>query len=438
MANDPIGMALAALSKIAGSETVERLGLRKGAEAFAYRATRTGFAAASAAARQFEAATELLSPERLPRPERKSDRFDLTETDEQKMFRESVRRFADDSMRAQAVEAETACLAPDQLLAELGELGLAHLVVPEALGGMATERSPVTGVLVAEELGRGDMGLAIAALAPIGVANALVRWGSAAQQVKYLPAFLTDAPPRAAIAITEPQPLFEPAEMTSRATSDGDGFLLSGVKSLVPLGRTADFFLVAAELDTKGPHVFIVRRDSPGVSIEAAPAMGIRAADTATLTLTDVRLENADLLGERPGACDFTELVDLARIAWCALAVGTSQAVLDYVIPYCNDRIAFGEPVSHRQSVAFMIADLAIELEGMRLLTLRAASRAEAGESFHREAYLARVACAEHGMKIGTDGVQLLGGHGFIKEHPVERWYRDLRVVGSAEGALMV
>jgi alkylation response protein AidB-like acyl-CoA dehydrogenase len=112
--------------------------------------------------------------------------------------------------------------------------------------------------------------------------------------------------------------------------------------------------------------------------------------------------------------------------------------VLDYVIEYANQRVAFGEPISHRQSVAFMIADMAIELVAMRLLTWRAASRAERGLSFHREAHLARLFCADKAMEIGTNGVQILGGHGFVKDHPVERWYRDLRAVGVMEGALIV
>jgi alkylation response protein AidB-like acyl-CoA dehydrogenase len=118
--------------------------------------------------------------------------------------------------------------------------------------------------------------------------------------------------------------------------------------------------------------------------------------------------------------------------------VGAGQAVLDYVIPYCNNRQAFGEPVSHRQAVAFMIANIAIELDGMRLMVYRAASRAEQGISFRREAYLARLQCAEKGMGIGTDGVQLLGGHGFTQEHPVELWYRHLRGIGAVEGGLLV
>ena len=112
--------------------------------------------------------------------------------------------------------------------------------------------------------------------------------------------------------------------------------------------------------------------------------------------------------------------------------------VLDYVTPYCNERVAFGEPISNRQSVAFMIADIAIELEAMRLMTWRAASRAEQGLDFHEQAYLAKVFCAEHAMKIGTDGVQLLGGHGFCREHPVELWYRNLRAIATLDGVASV
>ena len=128
----------------------------------------------------------------------------------------------------------------------------------------------------------------------------------------------------------------------------------------------------------------------------------------------------------------------LSRLGWAALACGTSRAVLDYVIPYVNERKAFGEPISNRQAVAFMVANIGIELEGARLVTLRAAARAEQGRSFAREAALARRLTAEYGMQIGSNGVQLLGGHGYVKEHPVERWYRDLRAVGVMEGVVLV
>ena len=150
---------------------------------------------------------------------------------------------------------------------------------------------------------------------------------------------------------------------------------------------------------------------------------------------TTSTVEQIALLGD---AEDYRECVRFSRLAWCALAVGTAQAVLDYVTPYVKEREAFGEPIAHRQSVAFMVANIAIELQGMRLVTLKAASRVAQGKPAAREIALARRLCAERGMQIGLDGVQLLGGHGFVKEHPVERWYRDLRAIGLMEGAVLV
>jgi alkylation response protein AidB-like acyl-CoA dehydrogenase len=186
-----------------------------------------------------------------------------------------------------------------------------------------------------------------------------------------------------------------------------------------------------------GPGLFIVEGGTPGLCSEPEPAMGLRPASTGRLVLEDVHVPaGARLADGEPDA--YGECVQRARIGWCALAAGTAKAVLDYVIPYVKEREAFGEPLANRQAVAFCIADIGIELEGMRLTTWRAASRADQGRSFAREAALARSLCARHGVKIGADGVQLLGGHGYVKEHPVERWFRDLRAVGLMEGALLV
>jgi alkylation response protein AidB-like acyl-CoA dehydrogenase len=184
--------------------------------------------------------------------------------------------------------------------------------------------------------------------------------------------------------------------------------------------------------------MFVVDRGTAGLKTIADPALGARAAGLGRIVFDDVRLPTRALLGDGVDVCDFGELVDLSRLALCALMVGVSQAVLDYTIPYVNERIAFGEPVSHRQAVAFLVANIAIELEAMRLLTLRAASRAEQGLTFHREAYLARVLCVDKAMEIATNGVQLLGGHGYIKEHPVERWYRDLMTLSAMEGGALL
>ena len=181
----------------------------------------------------------------------------------------------------------------------------------------------------------------------------------------------------------------------------------------------------------------LVESGTAGLSVEADPAMGVRAASLTTLTLEGVRVPESNVLGDLDGTT-YAECVRLSRLAWCALSVGVGQAVLDYVTPYVKERQAFGEPIAHRQSVAFMVANIAIELQAMRLLTWKAAARAAAGEDFARDVALARKLCADKGMQIGLDGVQLLGGHGFVKEHPVERWYRDLRAVSIMEGGVLV
>jgi alkylation response protein AidB-like acyl-CoA dehydrogenase len=290
---------------------------------------------------------------------------------------------------------------------------------------------------MSEALAQGDMGIALACLAPAGVSTALGLWGDGDQQATYLPPFLGDDPPAAAIAVLEPTPLFNPFALSTTATESGGGYVLNGVKSFVPRAADAELLIVAAQLADRGPALFIVECKASGVSVEREPGMGVRAAATGRILLDGVAIPSTALLAEGSPEV-YAECISLARLGWCALAVGTGQAVLDYVIPYVKDRTAFGEPISNRQAVAFTVSNIAIELDGMRLVTYRAASRADQGLDFAREATLARRLCSERGMQIGSDGVQLLGGHGYVKEHPVERWYRDLRAAGMLEGVLVI
>jgi alkylation response protein AidB-like acyl-CoA dehydrogenase len=297
----------------------------------------------------------------------------------------------------------------------------------------------VTSVLIGEALAHGDLGIAYAALAPGAVATAIGHWGSAEQEATYLPAFSGEDVPAAALAILEPRPLFDPLKLETTAKKKGGEWILEGAKSLLARAKDCELFVIAAEAEGIGPALFVVESGAKGLSVEAEPAMGLRPAATGRLLIEDVKLPAGALLGEdKAQAADYVDCINRSRVAWCGLATGTAQAVLDYVIPYVNDRKAFGEPISNRQGVAFAVSDIGIESEGMRLATYRAASRADRGEKFAREAAIARRLCAVKGMQIGSEGVQLLGGHGFVKEHPVERWYRDLRAAGVMEGALLV
>jgi alkylation response protein AidB-like acyl-CoA dehydrogenase len=436
LAERVITVALRALNLLASSNLVDRLGLREPTERLLHGASKTTMRTATRAGRTFAAAQKLSRPARRPRAER-ADLFDLTPSDEQQMLTEAVRDFGQEKLRPAAQSADGDCAAPPDLLAQANDLGLTMVGVPEYLGGAVRERSAVTAVLMSEALAQGDMGIAVACLAPAAVSTALSLWGDADQQSTYLPAFVGEDVPAAALAVLEPRPLFDPFHLETRARRSNGGYVLDGVKTLVPRASDSELFIVAAELEGRGPALFVVEPGAVGVNVEPDPAMGIRAASTGRLTFEQANVASAALLGEGDPEV-YRECVEPGRLGWCALAVGTGQAVLDYVIPYVNERIAFGEPVSNRQGVAFTVANIAIELDGMRLATHRAASRVEQGMTVTREVALARRLCAERAMAIGSDGVQLLGGHGYVKEHPVERWYRDLRAAGLMDGALLV
>jgi alkylation response protein AidB-like acyl-CoA dehydrogenase len=434
-----IAIGLRALNWLGSSDLVDRLGLRESTERFLRGASRGTARTAARAGRTFAAAQKRSSPARQPKAGR-TDLFDLTPDEEQRMLQESVREFALARLRPVAHDADEATAPPPELMSQAVELGLTMVGVPEELGGAVERRSAVTAALMSEALAQGDLGLAVACMAPAAVSTALGLWGDADQQATYLPELVGENPPAAALAILEPRALSDPFALRTRATRNGDGFVLEGIKSLVPRAADGELFIVGAQLedgDPAHPALFLVESKTPGISVEPEPAMGVRAAATGRLVFENVSLPAGALLADGDPAV-FTECVHLARLGWCAMAVGTAQAVVDYVIPYVKERRAFGEPIGHRQGVAFTVANMAIELEGMRLATYRAASRADQGLPFAREAALARRLCSERGAGIGSDGVQMLGGHGFVKEHPVERWYRDLRAAGVMEGALLI
>ena len=430
------GLGLKGLSRLAGLGVMDKPETRARVSKFLSRASHAGFQAAVVMNRPFTAARKLLKPLR-PAHVAAPDLFDLTPTDEQAMIVESMQQFASGALRPAASEANEACAAPAALLAQAAALGIAAMNVPDELGGVATDRPVVTNALIAEALAHGDMGLALACLSSPSVATTLVDFGSAAQQSQYLPAFIGDKPPAAALAVMEGDPLFNPFELQAVAKPYKGGLMLEGEKHLVACAASAELFIVAAADESGAPGLYLVESSTAGIEIAPQPAMGLRAANLGTVRLKRVKLPVGAKLGGEDTA-DYADFIALSRLAWSALAVGTTQAVLDYVIPYANEREAFGEPISHKQSVAFMIANIGIELEGMRLALWRAASLAAAGKPYARETAIARSLCARYGMRAGSDGVQVLGGHGFVKEHPVERWYRDLRAIALMEGGVLL
>ena len=288
---------LRALNRLAGSELLDRVGFRDLTERLVQSGTRNGFRAANAAGRQFAAAQKLAGPARQKQGRRPTS-FDLEPTDEQKMMIEAFGDFASTRLRAAAQQADADCAAQDEILSQSAELGIAVLGVPEELGGAVEERSAVTSTLITEALAAGDMGLAFAALAPAAVSTALGLWGDADQQATYLPAFTGEDVPAAALAIHEPGVLFDPFELATTARRSGDGFVLDGLKSLVPRAAAAELFVVAAAVEDSGPALFIVESSEAGLAVEPEPAIGLRAASTARLRLGRVKVSEAARLGE--------------------------------------------------------------------------------------------------------------------------------------------
>jgi alkylation response protein AidB-like acyl-CoA dehydrogenase len=428
----PAGHYFNMFNDLLDSKLGKTLNLRKLTEKIVYQSTYNAMRVSNASSRIFKGNGQNKA-ERL-QPQKPSDLFDLNYTEDQQMIRESLLLIAT-KMRTAAEKIDENFTIPEDLWAEFNELNLAYLQVPESLGGMMKDKGTVTQMMIAETLAYGDLGQALAMLTHHSVLNAIVEWGSPEQQQDLIPGFLSDNSTRASIALNEPVPLFSPYTLQTKAVRDGDFYILNGVKHNVPMAKEAAFFLVLAETSDKGIQAFIVDNNVQGLELGDDRSMGLNAARLCKMKLNNIKVHRSAILGGDQGI-NYDDFISYSKLGWCALATGCCQAVLDYVIEYCNNRIAFGEPITHRQAVAFMIADIKIEVDGMRLLTQRAASRAEQGLDFRKEAYLAHLQCSDKGMQIGSNGVQLLGGHGYIRDYPVQRWYRDLRAVAVSYNGL--
>jgi alkylation response protein AidB-like acyl-CoA dehydrogenase len=357
--------------------------------------------------------------------------------EEQEIVREALHGFAEEVMRPIARECDENEKVSEEFLAQSWELGLVSTQVPEAYGGAGEARSPLTNAIVLEELAWGDAALAVAAVAPAGFAYAIADQGTEEQKEAYLPLFCGEQYTAAALAVSEPTVCFDPMLPRTVAEPKGDEFVLSGVKSFVPMGDRAGHFLVFAR-NNGGLDAFIVSRDAEGLSVSANEKnLGLRSLPTATLELERVLVPASQRLGGENG-CDVQRLIDASRAALAAVMVGLSRAVVEYAVPYAKNREAFDQAIAQKQGIAFKLADMHIETESSRWLTWKAASQLEQGMSATRSAHFARDYVAEKALWIADQGIQVLGGHGFIREHPVELWYRSARTLGVLEGTVSV
>ncbi len=359
-------------------------------------------------------------------------------TEEQEMAREVMGELARDLMRPMARDCDEASHIPDDFLEEVWRLGLTSTAIPAEHGGGGEAASPILGALILEELARGDATLALAALSPSLFVTPLLEQGTDEQKAKYLPAFCGERFHTGSLAVVEPGPLFEPSRPRTRAQRRGDVWMLSGAKSFVPLAARARHILVLAAEEPRGLGAFIVPREVAGISLSAPEKnLGLRALPTYAVTLEEVEVQAGDRLGGEAG-CDVRRILDSGRAALAAVMTGLSRAVLDACVPYAKERVAFGEPIAQKQAIAFMLADMKMETEAMRWMAWKAASELEKGADATRAAALARSYAAEQAMKVADDGIQVFGGHGYIRDYPLEMWFRNARTLGVLEGTVLI
>ena len=358
-------------------------------------------------------------------------------SEEQEMIRDAMREFAADALRPAGRECDEESAIPDALLQSAWELGLTNTQIPAEYGGGGEPRAAVTNAILLEELAHGDAALALAVLSPSQFANAILDHGSEEQKKKYLPLFCGDTFHAASLAILEPRPLMEPLNPRTEVEPKGDGWVISGSKSFVVMGDRASHFLVFARNEDR-TEAFIVARDAEGLSIsEPEKNMGLKGLSSVRLDLKRVAVASEDRLGGDTG-CDVTPILNNSRVALAAVLLGLSRAVLEYCVPYSKDRVAFDEPIAKKQSIAFRLAEMHIECEAMRNLVWQAASFLEKGVDATRVTRFARTYVNEKATWIADNGIQVLGGHGFIREHPVEMWFRHAKTLSVLEGAAAV
>jgi alkylation response protein AidB-like acyl-CoA dehydrogenase len=360
--------------------------------------------------------------------------FSLTE--EQQMLVEAVKRYAGRVLRKSLREADESGQLAEGVMKAGWELGLVPASIPEAYGGFG-EHAALTGVLFAEELAWGDLSAALALLAPNLLAIPVLECGTEAQRQSLLPQFcdLTFAP--ASAALIEPSLSFDPWQLQTSAARHNGRYILNGQKAYVPLAAEANQILVYADEEGR-TQAFIVNQNTPGLEIgEREKNMGLKALPTYKVALNNCIVGADCKLGGEQGL-DFDRLMNYSRVAMAAMAVGVARASYEYALAYAKEREAFGEPIASRQAIAFMLAEMAIEIDATRLMVWEAAWKLDQGQDATREAALVKRYADEMVLQVTDNGVQVLGGHGYIREHPVELWLRNGRSFGVLDGLAMV
>ena len=359
--------------------------------------------------------------------------MDFELNDEQRMFQRAVRRFAENDLRPLASEIDETASFPVSLIPKMASIGLLGMPVPEAYDG--AEVDAVSMAIAIEEIGRvcGSTGLSLAAHNGLGCFP-IVRWGTSAQKERWLPN-LVEGASLGALALTEPGTGSDLRGVQTRAVRDGDEWVINGTKAWITNPSLAQVMTVLVNTAV-GSSMILVETNSPGVTVQPKESkMGVRGSPTHQISFDDARVPLDNLLGgEGKGLSQTLETLDGGRISIGALSVGIAQGALEEAVSYAKERVAYGKPIAELQAIQWMLADGATEVEAARWLVYRAAWLKERGKRYTREAAIGKLYASEMGERVTRNAIQILGSYGYSSEYPVERMYRDARLMTIGEG----
>ena len=358
----------------------------------------------------------------------------LTPTDDQQLIIEAINRFATTDIRKTAHEHDEKS-EPDLDAVQKGwQIGLIPSAIPESMDGFG-EMSAVTGVLANEELAFGELSTALHIMTPALFAFPLVLYGTEAQQSQCIEMFLGDELAPATAALLEPGIGFDPYDLSTIATIEGEKITLNGVKAYVPLAESSEVMLVyAKDSESGGGCAYIVETSAEGASIEKRELLlGIRALPTYRVHFNDVKVSASARV-----EIDYGVILNRMRLGLASMAVGVARASYEYALEYAKGRVQFGKPIAQNQSIAFMLAESRIDIDAARLMVWEAAWKIDKGEDATRESVLAKQFADKMVLQVTDSGVQTLGGYGFIREYPAERWLRNGRGFPTFDGLTII
>ncbi len=362
-------------------------------------------------------------------------RFELTES--QRLVYQAVAEFASQRVRPHAARWDREGVFPHEIVPQLAELGLLGLTVPEEYGGSGMDH--VSAALAVERIAWGDGALALTVASHNSLCTAhILLFGNPEQKRRYLPR-LARGQALGAWCLTEPHAGSDAAALRTRAERRGDRYVLNGTKAFVTQGSVAGVYVVLARTGGEGPggiSAFVVERGAAGLRVgKKEDKLGLRASDTAEVVFEDVEVPEENRLGaEGEGYTQAMRVLEGGRIGIGAMAVGIGRAALEAAVEYAKGRVAFGQPIAQFQAVQWMLADSAVELDAAWLLVLRAAWLADQGLPFRKEASMAKLYASEAAHRAADRALQVHGGYGYIRDYPVERYYRDVRLCEIGEG----